>query len=743
MSGRARRWGAIAAVALSGQAIGSGGPSPQPDYVDVHDVAGLTAGRPGVVKAAAPDSLLFADWRGLNGLTLDEGATAALAKPCCGTAGDASYTWTAARRKVPGVAEVYFISTERPGPDYTSTPNCFDDAFITAAATLEDRVRRFGKDGPAVRAWVAAQDAVFDACGKPGVALPALPADAPDWLRADRAYQLAAMALYDGRAEEAATRFAAIGLDRRSPWQPLGLYLEARALQRAARMQPSPARFAAAHAAIARVAAAPSGTYGRGEVERMRQVLAFREDPAGLLARLDRDLGARAPMPDIAVAFRDYMTLSDQTANKPEAADWIRTMRPKDRVAALAHARQRWQAKAQAQAGAAWLVAALSLANPADPGVGDLIAAARRVADRDAAWPSVRYHLLRLTMASAEPAAIRRDADAILARGDLSRADRNLFLAIRTQRAATLAELVRYGLRTPYCEPASKACVDGNGYYGDGLIAPVTGGFVGFGAEARAIIDLLPMGRRVALAGDAAIPAPLRLDIALTGFARAVQVQDDAAIDRLAGLLVTLLPQIADDWRRIAVTRPGADKRFAEFYAMAKIPSLRSDLADLERPMGVERDFSGYWVDWRLVAPRAVSPGLPVPRLAGVTLPAAILGPVEDGEAASDLTCMERCGSGAFPLQLPGFAAATLPQAFAERRRFLTAGTAPSVWDEALAYVRAHPSDPRAAETLYRLIRVARWGANHDHLGRRAFALLHARYPGTRWAEQSPYFYDS
>lgn len=59
-----------------------------------------------------------------------------------------------------------------------------------------------------------------------------------------------------------------------------------------------------------------------------------------------------------------------------------------------------------------------------------------------------------------------------------------------------------------------------------------------------------------------------------------------------------------------------------------------------------------------------------------------------------------------------------------------------------LAYVRSHPAEPRGAEALYRLIRVARWGGNHDHLGKRAFRLLHDRYPRSVWARRSPYYYD-
>lgn len=102
----------------------------------------------------------------------------------------------------------------------------------------------------------------------------------------------------------------------------------------------------------------------------------------------------------------------------------------------------------------------------------------------------------------------------------------------------------------------------------------------------------------------------------------------------------------------------------------------------------------------------------------------------------------------AFPLVAPPFTVPLLAAAVHERRSFLVAGSADlpagtkSIWDDALAYALVHPRDPRTAETLYRLIRVARWGGNHNHVGRRAFNVLHTRHAGSSWAKRSPFFYD-
>ena len=65
-----------------------------------------------------------------------------------------------------------------------------------------------------------------------------------------------------------------------------------------------------------------------------------------------------------------------------------------------------------------------------------------------------------------------------------------------------------------------------------------------------------------------------------------------------------------------------------------------------------------------------------------------------------------------------------------------------SVWDEMLTYARANAKDPQVPEALYWINRAGRWGGSWNHSGRRAFELLHARYPASSWAKRSPYYYD-
>ncbi|MGZ6048651.1 MAG: hypothetical protein ACXWKN_09655 [Phenylobacterium sp.] len=65
-----------------------------------------------------------------------------------------------------------------------------------------------------------------------------------------------------------------------------------------------------------------------------------------------------------------------------------------------------------------------------------------------------------------------------------------------------------------------------------------------------------------------------------------------------------------------------------------------------------------------------------------------------------------------------------------------------SDWDEVLSCAQALPADPRIPEALHWLVHVGHFGGSHNHSGRRAFRLLHARYEGSYWAKKTPFYND-
>jgi TolA-binding protein len=54
-----------------------------------------------------------------------------------------------------------------------------------------------------------------------------------------------------------------------------------------------------------------------------------------------------------------------------------------------------------------------------------------------------------------------------------------------------------------------------------------------------------------------------------------------------------------------------------------------------------------------------------------------------------------------------------------------------------LDYAKAHPNDPRIPEALHWIVHASHFGGSHNESGRRAFQLLHLRYPHSIWARRT------
>ena len=762
----------------------------------------LYTGTPGVLLATSPASLQFVAWRRLHGKAVPDTAGEALSIPCCDARGGPPggvAAWLEARKTVPGAPPLGAdLATERPGPDYTSIPNCLDDAFRNATATLTDRAAAHGADSPELHAWLAGQDAVFAACAKPGVALPVLPDGAPDWLRADHAYQAAALLFYEADYPGAAAAFAAIAADAASPWHAAAPYLRVRALLRRALASGGTADYAAARDAASTLS--PEGPF-RASGARLGGMAQLHADPAAAAARLLTALEADALDAQAAADLKDLQSLPKGDAS-PELLDWIATFKtgaaappvsPDDkgsalhrakagegrRTAALAHARDRYGATHDA----AWLIAALALMQPDEVGDGTLLADAASTDPASPAYLTLLYHRVRLALGTAPADTLRGALDTVLARPALPATSRNLFTAERLQLAADLGEFARLALRRTVCTKQANDCRNTDwGYYGTGgglFDAEGDAATVGVGDDARYLIDRLPLATRMDLAVDTTLPPAIRLDVALTSFARAVLVHDDPAADRMATLLRQLLPVMAADFAAIPGAK-GEGRQFALFFVFAKIPGLRADLLDYTRPIGAVTDFTSGWPDWVVLDrpdPDSIPPAPVLYDNAGyqmVDVPAGT--ELGDGKRRlPDVVCTGMCGAGGFVPRLPAFLApAAVTRATAERRllpppgRYGDPTTTPLgrtaafpvlgaaglpkavpppagavvVWDFILDYVGRHPRDPRAPEALHWLIHVGHYGQSHNHSGRRAFQLLKSRYGNTSWAKQNQFYYD-
>ena len=411
---------------------------------------GFYNGNTGILLGRSPWGRLFAGWRMLHGLPVGAEAGTSLALPCCGadaSAVDAAVaTWVAARMAVPGSSPIKnnYINVFRTIRDFMSVQTCFPDAFTTAVRTLNDRVAAHGASDAGVHAWLVGQDSVFAACSD-NVDVPALDGTAPDWLKTDHAYQQAALALYRRDFSRAMTLFDAIAADATSPWQSLAPYLAARSAVDAALPSSDPAVFAEARKRL--ILLAPAGVFGHSDLGPLAGALDFRDRADARRRELSQELAGPTLPPTVAADFKDSRRLGQSPQGEPTYLDWIAVFgRAPDKpqaewfdhytvdqvwptdADALAHARARWSETKDP----AWLIAAMEWTSPG-PDAADLIAAARAVGPDHPAFLTALYHRIRLEP-DADPAAVRNELDAVLARTDLLLTTRNLLPPNATSR---------------------------------------------------------------------------------------------------------------------------------------------------------------------------------------------------------------------------------------------------------------------------------------------------------------------
>ena len=334
--------------------------------------------------------------------------------------------WLVARAKVPGVKPVDSIDAYRQVQKqgfFDSYLNCNDDAFQTAAATL-DRVR----SKPFAADWVAAQDQVFGDCSK-GSDIPAASADPQ--LRADRAYQIASAKFYAEQYDAAHQDFQAIAADASSPWHEIAPYVAARCSIRAG-------KFAEAEAELQRVAVDPSRPRWHAPANSLLGYVEVRLRPAQRMHELALTLVKPNSQATIEQNLTDYRMLFDQNVKPGEPddlTDWVVSYQAGGRGAL-----EKWRANHALP----WLVAALQGCNRKDDAVPELLAAAAAVKPDSPAYVTVNYYRARLM-----PDNEARDLTDKLLGGDLPVSARNEIRAERMNLSRTFEDFLRYAPRTP------------------------------------------------------------------------------------------------------------------------------------------------------------------------------------------------------------------------------------------------------------------------------------------------------
>ncbi|MES2263398.1 MAG: hypothetical protein V4724_33165 [Pseudomonadota bacterium] len=617
--------------------------------------------------------------------------------------------------------------------DNSSYVNCHSDAFRQAVLTLKARAQlgAGGKPDASHKAWLQGQDAVFSNCqeppheyGKPQpkrvVQLPpALAAGAPDWLKADHAYQTAAAHFYARSFDAARTQFQAIARDTKSPWQALGGYLAARSLIRSATLdypvdtgKAAPAERNTKLALAKKELEALSPSYA--PARQLVSLVDARIDPAARIAVLARALEQGPFGADTPRQLSDYLVLLDKQPRKAliEAKEpltaWIGSMQaemPSElyddarspelqqlRKLGIDTLRQRWLK----QGDALWLAPLVTLAH-----AGELSAAERKAAAgvpaKHPLFLTLQYHLVRLAMAEKQGAQADQDIDRLLASHGktMSVATTNRFMAMKMVTAGSLDGFLKAAVRRPDSvevgEPIDSKPADDTD---DDFM--------------KSVLRYMPMSELKALLAHPRLPAKLKPQLQETMLARALVFGDEQTALALLDAVAATRATTRHLYARYRKAASGAERKLAGMLILVNTPELGPAVIDQQ----------GRAWNWGC---RNEGPGDDANDV--LSAPPRYLGAEQLAAAGNEQKTL---------LKLP------------LRSEFM----APVLLD----WAKQKPDDEEAPKALHFLVASTRmecpYGGNKPEkeqlraqYSRDAFNLLHKNYPNSKWAKQTKYFF--
>ncbi|HRG99740.1 MAG TPA: hypothetical protein PLR99_26020 [Polyangiaceae bacterium] len=741
--GRAARGLALALVALAG--LSGVGDSPSAvacsssrELAAVSErhpdlpLAPFVAGRLGVLQPTYARSHLVVAYAWLSGKRLDASAQRSgleldqrrLAPPAAQTvapgvvpapAPDVVGAWERERARVLGQAPAPRPPADGPSgvPTYT-TPStfvtiegCLADAFRVARDTLLDREARLGARSPELVAWTQAQTLVFSNCSDPNKkAIPApLPGAATQAARADRAYQIASAYFYSNQLDEAERRFRAIAADRASPWSALAGYVLARVRVRRATLGHDDADKAELGRALVEVDAQlrdPSRVALHASLRRYRELVRVRLEPARLVPELSAKLAAGGLGAETGAWLDDYTTVLDADeaalASGPvtdELTTFLGAVQGR-RAFDVAHAKHTASPSSEA-----WLVAALmSATNANDPRVGPLVQEALAVAPSSPAYATARFHGVRLSAArglgkAATLDLVRRTRDEL--GPSMAPSTRNALAGLAARSAPDLAAFLREAPLTP----AGASEDNGPIVFDPALPA----------ALPPELADMLSAGLPLTAFRDAALstalPSGVRAALAAATWLRAHLLGDLATAGAVAPVVSRLNSALAPYVARVERATSADERRLGLVHLVLTFPS--------------------------------VGPGIEGWKVGPATRPAEGL----SSSSAGDLWCGVAPPA---PLPAPGFVSTPDHERGKRERAALDQLGAAATWlgFEAARVAEALPRDPRSPEVLHLAVRATRYGckdARTPVASKRAFQVLHRRFPTSSWAKATPYYY--
>lgn len=620
--------------------------------------------------------------------------------------------WLDARSAVPGFKPVGKLIAYRKlsgENNFQTYQDCLDDTFTTAAATLRQRIAKWGLSSAEVGEWVRGQDLVFQNCSE-GVHLPAeLTPGADPLLASDRRYQIAAAEFYAEKFADAERDFKAIGDDAASPWRDRALYLVARTLIRKATLTGDKQAMQAAQKQLRAVLNDPASKALQPAASGLVEYIDGRLDPEGRMAELGAALVKPGGDPRFDHDVTDFTSLWDKLehgpASKCDLADWITAFQNPD---SSSHALDRWRQTKNA----AWLVAALESAAANSTTAEELVAAARALRPDHPAYATAVDFGLKIVAHRAADAA-REWADQALASPQPVDAHNN-FLAHRQLLARDWGEFLRYAPREPVAAQVDQVDAPLSDYKAGDSPNSIGAG-PQFAADSEGALNrTVPLARWVDAAQNPLLPRNLQLEMAQAGWARAMVLGRQTEARTLAERLAQIEPELAPGLRDYLTQTDSAAAQFAAVFLMLRNPGFDVEVREgwpRTTEVGKIDDFRDNWWSWEQGDADEPKPAAPKPERAKNFLPPAELAQGE--KEARDLRA--------------------------------AAGFAPDyLCQQTLDWARQHPQDARVPEALHLCVRATHFGNTGPKttgFSKAAFQLLHAKYASSVWAAQAKFWY--
>ncbi len=666
---------------------------------------------------------------------------------------DTVATWTAARGRVITGGEApkieVYRSREKPN-EYEAYLNCQEDAFRTAAATLEERIKKYGAGSPLLKDWVGAQDEVFANCSE-GQHIPAKPgADADALLRADRNYQIAAALFYSSQFDDARHAFEEIAAEQSSPWRQKATYLIARTLVRQASFSAEPKNAEAltqAETQLNKILSDKSLAELHPASGRLLSLVRLRLHPNERLRELAHELLRKNSQDTIKQNLWDYTILLDKfegedvdedTAKKfkdlssgikeDDLTDWVLTFEA-DEKDALDHAVQKWE-QTSAQP---WLAAAISKISADHPKAANLLAAGAKVKADSPAFAEIVFHSVRLMLEAGRADDARAQLDALLGQRQASfpPSASNLLLGLRMKLARDANEFFKFAQRTP-----SALSWDDDGREIPANSKELEAGMREYENRAmfdtdaiRIINEALPLAVLKDAASNKILPPHLRRDLAVAAWVRTVLYNEREMGREIAPVLESLAPELKGylDDEVSAPTR--AARKFSALYAILKFPGMQPFVDRGIARQTPLKEMDSYRNNWWCSLQSETHP---------------------ESESEDEKTAGENGSSKTKPVASPVadfLDEAQRTAAAREQAQLAALGTAPNYFCRlAVEWANQSPDDPRVPEALHLAVKSTRYGCADDETGplsKAAFQILHKKYPNSPWAKKTPYWFSN